>query len=101
MVPCQLELIDNVRAICPPSTAAAAGFSPDHSGHSITTILSHLSSLSALVCFLWVRIQEGFAYEIVPLLGGESHESACARVTHQPLSWMSLQITRPPMTWSA
>jgi hypothetical protein len=47
MGPCQLKLIDNVRAISPPSTAADAGFSLKYGGHSIMTILNQLSSLNA------------------------------------------------------
>jgi hypothetical protein len=47
MGPCQLKLIDNIRAILPPSTAADAGFSLEHGRHSIMTILNQLSSLKA------------------------------------------------------
>jgi len=47
MGPCQLKLIDNVRAILPPSTAADAGFSLEPGGYSIMTILNQRSTLDA------------------------------------------------------
>jgi hypothetical protein len=44
-----LKLIDNVRAILPPSTAADAGFSLEPDGYSIMTILNQRSALNALL----------------------------------------------------